>query len=230
MVWGQATSNFPGILPSGSFTSGDLMCASNAGGSGAADCGVYSNSSNLKVANNKVYAWSSTAASNGTADTQLSRPSAGVISADTGTAGNAAATLDVATVTAGTAITTPSIAVNSDTAFTASPRLTFSAFGATVGAAAVGWAGFNPDKPITITRVTAVMIQAPVGCSTTPNFGVTDGTAVAASTNSATGADSGAISVAKAAGSEIYIGVANVDVGCGTQPNNVNIVVEYKMQ
>lgn len=92
--WG---SNFPGILPSGVFVVGDLMCSQNTYGSGAVDCGVFTSTGSMFVASGQVLGWSSTAASNGTADTGLSRYSAGVVNVGNGTQGDTSGTMKATT-------------------------------------------------------------------------------------------------------------------------------------
>jgi hypothetical protein len=111
---------------------------------------------------------------------------------------------------------------------TNNPRMTWSILIPTVTAAAVNWARIVPDKAITVTSVSVVTQTNAAGCTTSPQFGLS-GATVTLPNGTAT-ADSGALSVNFAAGSAISIGVQNVDAGCTTQPANVGVTVQYKMQ
>lgn len=100
----------------------------------------------------------------------------------------------------------------------------------TTGAASIAWCSLQSvDKPITVTRVGLVANGQALTCSTSPEYGILTTTAFATLTNSTTFVDSGALSVNLAAGT-YTVGIVNVDAGCGTQPTNVSIAIEYKMQ
>jgi hypothetical protein len=134
-----------------------------------------------------------------------------------------------ATVSATGAVSGASLVINSDTAMTAAPRLMFTAFVPTVIAGTATWVDIpSIGKPITIVRIGLAAGTTAAGCSTSPSFGVLGSAATLALPNGTNFVDSGAISVS--ASGNLNIGVTNTDVGCGTQPANVGVSIEYVMQ
>lgn len=110
------------------------------------------------------------------------------------------------------------------------PRMFMTAFVATVTAATQAWLAVpSVGRSITITRIGLNAVTAPAGCSTSPQFGILGSAATLALPNGSFSVDSGAISVSSTGGG-VFIGVTNVDAGCGTQPANVGISIDYIMQ
>jgi hypothetical protein len=123
-----------------------------------------------------------------------------------------------------------SVAVGGDVKFGASPRPPLNAF--FPGALTSTWTGltYTLDKAITVTRVQAQAKTPPAGCTTNAVVRVTDGTTPINLTIAAAANDSAAITQNYAAGAVITISVNTAAAGCTTNPQDVNAVVQYRMQ
>jgi hypothetical protein len=112
----------------------------------------------------------------------------------------------------------------------ASPRAEQNVF--LPGALTATWTGstWTLDKAITVTRVEAQAKTAPAGCTTSAVARLTDGTSPVNVTISAAANSSGVISQNYAAGASLTIGVSTAAAGCTTNPADVNVTVQYRMQ
>jgi hypothetical protein len=130
-----------------------------------------------------------------------------------------------------TALQVPkSLSVGGDTAMTANPRGTFSAFIPATTSTGT-WNQVTLDKAITITRVQIIAGGSGAGQTTAAIVRVGDNGSNNQDTTIANGTgnfDSGAISVNIAA-TTLIIRVITASVG-GTAPTSLNVVVQYKMQ
>jgi hypothetical protein len=113
------------------------------------------------------------------------------------------------------------------------PRMTWSCFVPNSLTITYTICQFTPDKAITITRAQAQVKIAAVGCLTNASIHVESVAPVVAidmvvGTSNAT--DSGAVSVNYAAGTVLQITLAQAAATCGTNPQDMNVVVQYKMQ
>ena len=100
------------------------------------------------------------------------------------------------------------------------------------GALTSAWTGTTCtlDKAITVTRIQVQAKTAPSGCSTNAAVRVTDGATPQTVTVSAAANDSGALAQNYAAGAVITVSVSTAAAGCGTNPADANVSVQYKMQ
>jgi hypothetical protein len=88
----------------------------------------------------------------------------------------------------------------------------------------------TPDGNLSVTRIQVGLGTAPLGCSTNAVVQITDGTPAGTKTITLTAAanDSGPLAVNYAAGTPILVGLGIRAVGCGTKPQNANVLVQYK--
>jgi hypothetical protein len=88
---------------------------------------------------------------------------------------------------------------------------------------------FTPDGNLTITRVQAQLSTTP-SCRTTAVIQVTNGTVGGSHTLplQATSSDSGPLAINVGAGVPISVGVSVPAAGCKTNPQNANVLVQYK--
>jgi hypothetical protein len=159
-------------------------------------------------------------------DTTLCRSSASFLSLGNGAGGFG--TFKAATLQATTSSTTPSLAINSDTAMTAAPRITWVGFQpGNISAATIS--RFTPDKSITITSIEGVATVI-TSCTVAPTITIT-GTTTSTLTLTTGGAQwtTGAISNNYTGGSTMIM-IAGTTGTCTTPPANLNIIVQYKMQ
>ncbi len=100
------------------------------------------------------------------------------------------------------------------------------------GALTSAWTGTTCtlDKAITVTRIQVQAKTAPSGCGTNAVVRVTDGTTPQTVTVSAAANDSGALTQNYAAGAVITVSVSTAAAGCGTNPADANVSVQYRMQ
>ena len=110
---------------------------------------------------------------------------------------------------------------------TSSPRGYITAF---CTATSLSCLAINVDKPITVTRLQCNSTGAvTAGCTVQPSCQTAGTASLSASiNNAATTGDTGSITTNVAAGN-LTIQMA-AGTGCTTQPTNINIVVQYKMQ
>ena len=87
---------------------------------------------------------------------------------------------------------------------------------------------FTPDVNLTVTRIQVQLPVAPVGCKVVPVLRVTDGTTTRTLTISGASNDSGPLSIDYSAGAPIVVGVSVAANGCRTNPQNANVLVQYK--
>lgn len=130
--------------------------------------------------------------------------------------------------------TTPnSMGLNADAGSSSSPRMTWSGFlPAPVNVQSFGL--LVPDRAITITRLTGSVLPPPTGCATFPVYSAFDNTTLTSlvSVTPTTGSilDSGAVSVNVPAGHSLVFRVTTAASGCATNPANLSLTMEYKMQ
>jgi len=81
-----------------------------------------------------------------------------------------------------------------------------------------------------MTRIQVGLRTAPAGCSTNAVVQITDGTPAGTKTLTLTAAanDSGPLAIDYSAGTPILVSVSTRAVGCGTNPQNANVLVQYK--
>jgi hypothetical protein len=169
--------------------------------------------------------WAPGAPNSNTDDTRLCRTSASLLTLDNGAAG--AATFKVATLQATASATTPSLAINSDTAMTAAPRMTWVGFQpGNISAATIS--RFTPDKSITITSIEAVATVIS-SCTVAPTITITGTTTSTLTLPSGSQWTTGAIANNYTGGSTMIM-IAGTTGTCTTPPANLNIIVQYKMQ
>ena len=91
-------------------------------------------------------------------------------------------------------------------------------------------ARFTPDGNLTVTRMQVGLGTAPSGCSTNAIVQISNGTAAGTKTLTLTAAsnDSGPLAVNYTAGTPITVGISVRANGCGTRPQDANVVVQYK--
>ena len=89
--------------------------------------------------------------------------------------------------------------------------------------------GLTPDGNLSVTRIQVGLGTAPLGCSTNAVIQISDGTPAGTKTVTLTAAanDSGPLAVNYSAGTPILVGVSIRAVGCGTRPQNANVLVQY---
>jgi hypothetical protein len=114
--------------------------------------------------------------------------------------------------------------------FAASPRAEQSVF--LPGLLTTTWTGitWTLDKGITVTRLEAQAKTAPAGCKSNAIVQLTDGTAPVNVTIGEAANDSGPIKQNYAAGARLTVNVQTAAGGCMTNPADVNVVVQYRMQ
>jgi hypothetical protein len=81
-----------------------------------------------------------------------------------------------------------------------------------------------------MTRIQVYLQTSPVGCNTNAVVQISDGTPGGTKTLTLAAAanDSGPLSVNYSAGVPINVGVSVRAVGCGTRPQDANVLVQYK--
>jgi hypothetical protein len=91
-------------------------------------------------------------------------------------------------------------------------------------------ARLTPDGNLSVTRIQVGLGTAPLGCSTNAVIQISDGTPAGTKTLTLTAAanDSGPLTVNYSAGTPILVGLSIRAVGCGTRPQNANVLVQYK--
>lgn len=91
-------------------------------------------------------------------------------------------------------------------------------------------ARLTPDGNLTVTRIQVSLGTAPLGCHTNAVIQVSDGSAARTKTLTLTAAanDSGPLALDYSAGTPILVGVSIRAAGCGTKPQNANVLVQYK--
>jgi hypothetical protein len=91
-------------------------------------------------------------------------------------------------------------------------------------------ARFTPDVSLTLTRIQVGLGTAPSGCGPNAVVQISDGTAAGTKTLTLTAAsnDSGPLAVNYTAGTPITVGVSIRAAGCGTRPQDANVIVQYK--
>jgi len=130
--------------------------------------------------------------------------------------------------------TTPnSIGLSSNAGLSSSPRMTWSGFLPTpVNVQSFGL--LVPDQAITITRLTGSVLPPPAGCGTFPVYSAFDNTTqtilVSVTPSKAATLDSGSVSINVPAGHALLFRVTTAASGCTTNPANLSITMEYKMQ
>jgi hypothetical protein len=214
---GSITLSLPANITTGSYSS----ASTNPAASGVLR---LANADAIKVRN-----------SLNTADlTAVSADSTGVVLGDaTGGAtmyGQLTMTNASVNVTGSGIVSTPSLTLAGDGA-TAQSRMAWGAF--LPGALTSIWTGaqFTPKKAVTIAQIEARSKTGPTGCSTFPVIQLTDGTTnvnttfnAAAVTNSISGGQN------YAANAVLQVKVSTAAAGCTTNPADVNVTVQYKMQ
>lgn len=100
------------------------------------------------------------------------------------------------------------------------------------GALTSTWTGstWTIDRAITVTRIEAQAKTAPAGCSTNAVVRLSDGTSPVNVTISGAANSSGALGQNYSAGAALSISVATASAGCTTNPADVNVTVQYRMQ
>ena len=88
---------------------------------------------------------------------------------------------------------------------------------------------FTPDGKVTVTRVQVQLQTAPAACRTNAVLLLSNGTVTTTLTLSAAANDSGPLSLSYPSSTAISVGI-NVAANCRTNPQNANIVVQYKGQ
>jgi hypothetical protein len=88
----------------------------------------------------------------------------------------------------------------------------------------------TPDGNLSVTRIQVGLGTAPLGCTTNAVIQISDGTSAGTKTLTLTAAanDSGPLAVNYSAGTPILVGVSIRAIGCGTRPQNANVLVQYK--
>jgi hypothetical protein len=130
--------------------------------------------------------------------------------------------------------TTPnSTGLNGDAGSKSSPRMTWSGFLPTpVNVQSFGL--LVPDRAITITRLTGSVLPLPAGCATFPIYSAFDASTatilVSVTPSKAATLDSGAVSINVPADRPLLFRVTTGASGCTTNPANLSLTMEYKMQ
>jgi hypothetical protein len=94
------------------------------------------------------------------------------------------------------------------------------------------WTGsiWTLDKAITVTRVEVQAKTAPVLCATNAVIRLTDGMSPVDVTLGAAAESSGTIAQQYAALSALTVSVVSPAISCTTNPADVNVTIQYKMQ
>jgi hypothetical protein len=126
-----------------------------------------------------------------------------------------------------------SIGLSGDAGSGSSPRMTWSGFHPTpVNVQSFGL--LVPDRAITITRLTGSVLTPPTGCATIPVYSAFDNTIltslVSVTPGKGANLDSGAVSINVPAGHPLLFRVTTAASGCATNPANLSLTMEYKMQ
>lgn len=130
--------------------------------------------------------------------------------------------------------TAPSSAgLTGDAGLGSSPRMTWSGFLPTpVNVQSFGL--LVPDRAITITRLTGSVLPPPAGCATFPVYSAFDNTTltslVSVTPSKGANLDSGTVSINVPAGHPLLFRVTTAASGCATNPANLSLTMEYKMQ
>jgi len=134
----------------------------------------------------------------------------------------------------GAVSTTPnSIGLSSNAGLSSSPRMTWSGFLPTpVNVQSFGL--LVPDQAITITRLTGSVLPPPTGCGTFPVYSTFDNTTqtilASVTPSKAATLDSGAVSINVPPNHALLFRVTTAASGCATNPANLSLTMEYKMQ
>lgn len=121
------------------------------------------------------------------------------------------------------------LSLGGDSAFSASPRGTFTAFFPGVLTSTWTAATWVLTKPITATQVRVQVKTAPVGCAPNAVIRITDGgTFVDTSITGA--ANGGAIGTSWGAPNTLTIAITTAAAGCGTAPADAVFTMEYRTQ
>ena len=125
-----------------------------------------------------------------------------------------------------------SLVIDGDGPVSAAPRMVWSAYiPAPFSQSRAGWSFYFAEKPVTVTRITAVLTGAlPAGCRVQPKIRVSDG-----ATNTDLSMPNGKASVDSGVLNQNYPAVrlqigTVAGVGCTTDGQNPNVTVNYKMQ
>ena len=88
---------------------------------------------------------------------------------------------------------------------------------------------FTPDGNIRVTRIQVMLQGAPASCRGNAVVHLTDGTTAGTRQLSlaSVSADSGAIAIDYVAGTPLTVGIS-VPANCRTNPQNANVVVQYR--
>lgn len=126
-----------------------------------------------------------------------------------------------------------SIGLGGDAGLSSSARMTWSGFLPTpVNVQSFGL--LVPDRAITITRLTGSVLPLPAGCATFPVYSAFDASTatilVSVTPSKAATLDSGAVSINVLAGRPLLFRVTTAASGCATNPANLNLTMEYKVQ
>ncbi|HLJ88817.1 MAG TPA: hypothetical protein VKZ53_18505 [Candidatus Angelobacter sp.] len=121
------------------------------------------------------------------------------------------------------------VAVNSDTVFTASPRLQYTCY-IQAYAGSNRYCRFSVEKPVTVVSVHVASQTPPANCITSPQFGFQSvPSASVTNPNGQAFVDNTGLNISIPAGS-YDIGTVNTDAGCSTQIGAVTLTIQYKMQ
>lgn len=128
----------------------------------------------------------------------------------------------------GTSVATNSLSVGGDNAMTANPRALASFF--IPGNLTSSWlaAQWTPDRAIAVTRIEAAARQAPVGCTQNATLTIAQGSSSYVLPVNG-GISSSTVDLNFSAQSPVSIQVSAA-TGCTTNPADVNVAVQYRMQ
>jgi hypothetical protein len=87
---------------------------------------------------------------------------------------------------------------------------------------------FTPDGNITLTRIQVQLQTGPASCKTNAVIQVTNGTSTDTVALLGASSDSGPLSINLNSGVPISVGVSVAAAGCKTNPQNANVLVQYK--
>jgi hypothetical protein len=102
----------------------------------------------------------------------------------------------------------------------------FSVNGAITGSVNQTFAQWRPSRNVVVTRVFGVAQTPGATCSPVAQMGVIGTGATVSMANTVANNDSGALAVVVPSGT-VSLGTVVGDAGCGTQPANLNVTVQY---
>jgi hypothetical protein len=123
-----------------------------------------------------------------------------------------------------------SISINGDSAQTANSRAWIHCYIRITNNSPVNWCTTIPEKAISVASIQVLAQTPPSGCTTSPTFGIPSTAATCSLTNGSIFCQVNSLNVNLTGGVGFNIGVINTDAGCTTQPADINVLLQVKMQ